>query len=182
MLEFAQWSLDTIREEGACLSWLEENRFDWTTTTSRALEQILSGKTIILITDEKRKWLESYILLSINSKQIERPLLPIVSMHSLYKHYNTIKGGDMIDVLEDMINLSYKEDYFFWYIGSGDDKRSDIAKRKDTSYFWIFDEENSNAFNMKSYDKILDIKLLQLYRLFNASVNAAIFGEVDVSS
>jgi len=88
----------------------------------------------------------------------------------------------MIDVVEDMINLSYKEDYFFWYIGSGDDKRSDIAKRKDTSYFWIFDEENSNAFNMKSYDKTLDIKLLQLFRLFNASVDASMFGEVDVSS
>jgi hypothetical protein len=182
MTEFAQWSLDTIREEGACFSWLEENRFEWTTTTAQALEQILAGKTIILITDERRKWLESYILSAINSKQIERPLLPIVSMHSLYKHYNTINGGDMIDVVEDMINLSYKEDYFFWYIGSGDDKRSDIAKRKDTSYFWIFDEENSNAFNMKSYDKILDIKLLQLYRLLNASINAAIFGEVDVSS
>ncbi|PHS57261.1 MAG: hypothetical protein COB17_06620 [Sulfurimonas sp.] len=179
--DFAQWSLDTIREEGACLSWLEEQRFDWTTTTSQALEQILLGKTIILITDEKRKWLESYILSSINTKLLERPLLPIVSIYSLYKHYNYVNGGDMIDVLEDMISISYKDDYFFWYIGSGDDKRGDIAKRKDNSYFWIFDEDNSNAFNLKSYDKSLDVKLLQLYRLFDASLNAAMFGEVDVN-
>ena len=54
--EFAQWSLDAIREEGGSLSWLEEQRFEWTTTTSYALEQILSGKIVILITDEKRKW------------------------------------------------------------------------------------------------------------------------------
>ena len=180
--DFAQWSLDTIREEGACLSWLEENRFDWTTTTSLALEQIIAGKTIILITDEKRNWLESYILTEINSKNLERPLLPIVSMYGLYKHYNYVNGGDMIDVLEDMMTLSYKDDYFFWYIGSGDDKRADIAKRKESSYFWIFDEDHSNAFNLKSYDKTLDIKLLQLYKLFDASLNAAMFGEVDVSS
>ena len=180
--DFAQWSLDAIREEGASLSWLEEQRFDWTTTTAQAIEQILNGRTIILITDEKRKWLESYILTSINALDIiDRPLLPIISIDSLYSHYNHI-NSDMIDIVDDMISLSYKDDYFFWYIGVGDDKRGDIAKRRDNSYFWIFDEEFSNAFTLKSYDKLLDIKLLQLYRLFNLSLNAAMFGEVDVSS
>lgn len=65
--DFAHWSLDAIREEGASLSWLEELRFEWSKTTAFALEQILSGKTIILIVDEKRKWFESYILSSLNS-------------------------------------------------------------------------------------------------------------------
>lgn len=178
--DFAQWSLDTIREDDGCFSWLEEKRFDWTTTTSQALEQILNGKTIILITDKKRKWLENYILTSINSELLERPLLPIVSIDSLYQHYDSVSGGEMIDIVEDMISLAHKQDCFFWYIGKGDDKRADMAKRKDTSYFWIFDEEYLNAFNLNSYDKSLDIKLLQLYRLFDASLNAAMFGEVDV--
>jgi hypothetical protein len=182
MQDFAQWSLDAIRKEGGCLSWLEEQRFDWTTTTSQALEQILEGKTIILITDEKRKWLESYLLSSLNGAKQDRPLLPIISIDSMYQHYNSVSGGEMIDIVEDMISLSHKDDYFFWYIGKGDDKRADIAKRKDTSYFWIFDEDYLNAFNLKSYDKSLDIKLLQLYRLFNSSLNASMFGEVDVSS
>lgn len=182
MTDFAQWSLDAIREEGGCFSWLEEQRFDWTTTTSQALEQILCGKTIILITDDKRKWLESYILDNLNGSQMDRPILPIVSIDSMYRHYNSVSGGEMLDVVEDMISLAHKDDYFFWYIGKGDDKRSDLAKRKETSYFWIFDEEYINAFNLKSYDKLLDIKLLQLYRLFNASLNAAMFGEVDVAS
>jgi len=181
--DFAQWSLDAIRDEGGSLSWLEEQRFDWTTTTSHALEQILAGKTIILITDQKRKWLERYILDSINSlEMIERPLLPIVSIDSIYAHYDGVSGGEMIDIVDDMISLSYKDNYFFWYIGKGDDRRSDIAKRRDNSYFWIFDEEFHNAFTMKSYDVILDIKLLQLYRLFNLSLNASMFGEVDASS
>ncbi len=182
MVEFAQWSLDTLREEGASLSWLEENRFDWATSTSLALEQVLDGKTIILITDEKRKWLEEYILSNINAQKPNRPLLPILSVDSIFAHFNKASGGEMIDMIEDMISLSYKEDYFFWYIGCGDDKRSDIAKRKDNSYFWIFDEEYSNSFMLKSYDKNLDIKLLQIYRQFDLSLNAALFGEVDVTS
>ncbi len=181
--DFAQWSLDAIRAEGASLSWLEEQRFDWTTTTAQSLEQILTGKTIILITDEKRKWLEHYILSSINAvDNLDRPLLPIVSIDSLYMHYNSVTNSEMIDFLDDMISLSYKDDYFFWYIGDGEDKRCDIAKRRDNSYFWLFDEEFHNAFTLKSYDTLLDIKLLQLYRLFNLSLNAAMFGEVDVSS
>ena len=182
MQDFAQWSLDVIREDGACLSWLEEQRFDWTNPLSLALEQILSGKTVILVTDEKRSWLEKYILSSINVMDSERPLLPIVSMDSLYQHYSHVSGGEMISIVEDMISLSYKDDYFFWYIGKGDDKRADIAKRKDNSYFWIFDEEFHNGFTLKSYDPIIDIKLLQLYKLFDASLNATIFGEVDVRS
>lgn len=182
MADFAQWSLDAIREEGGALSWLEEQRFDWTTATVHALEKILSGKTIILITDEKRKWLEMYILSSINRVSFDRPLLPIISVDSLFQHYNSVNGGEIIDILDDMISISFKEDYFFWYIGKGTDKRADIAKRRDDSYFWIFDEEFQNSFILKSYDSLLDIKLLQLFKLFDASLNATMFGEVDVGS
>ncbi len=180
--DFAQWSLDAIREEGGSFSWLEEQRFEWSKTTAFALEQVLQGKSIILITDEKRKWLEQYILSSLNSESPDRPLIPIVSIDALFVHYASISGGEMIDVVDDMISLSHKDDYFFWYIGKGDDKRSDIAKRKDNSYFWMFDEDFNDAFTLKSYDKSLDIKLLQLYKLFDASLNATMFGEVDASS
>ena len=182
MPDFAHWSLDAIREEGGSLSWLEELRFEWSKTTAYAIEQILSGKTIILIVDEKRKWLEQYILSNLNSASLERPLIPIISIDNIYTHYNSVNGGEMIDIVDDMISITFKDDYFFWYIGKGDDKRSDIAKRKDNSYFWIFDEDFNNAFTLKSYDSVLDIKLLQLYRLFDSSLNAAMFGEVDASS
>jgi hypothetical protein len=180
--DFAQWSLDTIRGEGATFAWLEELRFEWTPATSLALEQVLNGKTIVLITDEKRRWLQEYILSNINPDRLERPPVPIVSIDSLYPHFNNISGGDMIEIIEDMVNLSLKGQYFFWYIGNGDNKRADIAKRKDSSYFWIFDEDYANSFKLKSYDKHLDIKLLQVYRLFELSLNGAMFGEVDVTS
>ena len=180
--DFAQWSLDAIREEGGSLSWLEEQRFEWTTTTAHALEQILEGKTVLLITDEKRKWLENYIMTFINGISLDRPFIPVISIDSIYTHYNNVSGGEMIDIVDDMISSSYGDNYFFWYIGKGNDKRSDIAKRKDNSYFWLFDEDFNNAFTLKSYDTLLDIKLLQLYKLFNASLNATMFGEVDASS
>ena len=180
--DFAQWSLDTIREEGGSLSWLEEQRFEWTTTTAHAFEQILEGKTVLLITDEKRKWLENYIMTFINGISLDRPFIPVISIDSIYTHYNNVSGGEMIDIVDDMISSSYGDNYFFWYIGKGNDKRSDIAKRKDNSYFWLFDEDFNNAFTLKSYDTLLDIKLLQLYKLFNASLNATMFGEVDASS
>ena len=180
--DFAHWSLDAIREEGGSLSWLEELRFEWSKTTAYAIEQILSGKTMIIIVDEKRKGFEHYILSILNGVSLERPMIPVISIDNLYTHYNSVSGGEMIDIVDDMINITFKDEYFFWYIGKGDDKRSDIAKRKDNSYFWIFDEDFNNAFTLKSYDSLLDIKLLQLYKLFNSSLNAAMFGEVDASS
>ena len=182
MPDFVQWSLDAIREEGAALSWLEEERFPWAKTTVYALDQILNGKTIILITDEKRKWFEKYIIDNINNDILDRPLVPIISIESLYAHYSNITGGEMIEIVEGMIEQSFQDNYFFWYIGKGDDPRCDIAKRHDESYFWIFDEEFNNAFQLRSYDKYLDIKLLQLYKLFDKSLNAAIYAEVDTSA
>jgi len=182
MSQFAQWNLDTIREEGTSLSWLEERRFDWSNPSAQAILEIVNGKTIVLVTDDNRKWFENYILTFINNSTFERPLIPIVSIDAIYSHYSRITGGEMIEIVEDLISLSYKDDYIFWYIGRGDDKRADIAKRKEDSYLWIFDEDYNNAFTLNSYDKDLDIKLLQLYKLFNASLNAVMFGEVDVSS
>ena len=139
----------------------------------------MEGKTIVLITDRERKWFESYITGSVNKLSTDRPIIPIVSIDSIYTHYDDISGAKMIDMLDDMLSITYKEDYFFWYIGKGEDKRVDIAKRKDNSLLWIFDEDFQNAFTMKSYDSQLDIKLLQLFTLFNLSLNAVLFGEVD---
>ena len=179
MQSFEKWMLDAIRSDGASLSWLEEYRFEWTTIVEFAISQIMEGKTIVLITDRERKWFESYITTSINKLSSERPIISIVNIDSLYSHYDEISGAKMIDMLDDMLSLSYKEDYFFWYIGKGEDKRVDIAKRKDSSFLWIFDEDFQNAFTMRSYDPQLDIKLLQLFALFNLSLNAVLFGEVD---
>ena len=179
MQQFNTWTLDAIRSEGASLNWLEESRFEWGGATLQAIRKILESKTIILITDDDRKWLEHYIMDAINKLSNERPMVPIVCLDKLYPNFDRITGGEMIDMLEDMLTLSFKGEYFFWYIGKGDDKRADIAKRDDNSYLWIMDEDFVNAVSLKSYDKKIDIKLLQLYALFDATFNAALFGEID---
>lgn len=179
MQSFEKWTLDAIRSDGATLSWLEEYRFEWTTVAELAISQIMEGKTIVLITDRERKWFESYVRISLNKLNTDRPIIPIVSIDSAFSYYDDISGAKMIDMIDDMLSISYKDDYFFWYIGKGEDRRVDIAKRRDNSFLWIFDEEFHNAFTMKSYDAQLDIKLLQLFSLFNRSLNAVLFGEVD---
>jgi hypothetical protein len=179
MSSFGSWTLEAIRSEGASLSWLEELRFEWLPGTQNAITQILESKTIVLIVDKEYMWLEKYISMSINKTSLGRPLIPIVSIDALYPQYSDIIGGEMIDMFEDMLSLSYKEDYFFWYIGRGECKRSDIAKRSDKSYLWIMDENFQNAMTLHSYDKHIDIKLLQLYSLFDKSLSAVLFGETE---
>ena len=107
--------------------------------------------------------------------------MPIVCMDQVYPYYDAINGGEEINMLTDMLSMSYGEEYFFWYIGKGDDKRADIAKREDSSFLWIMDEDFQNAFPLRSIDKLLDIKLLHLYRIFDKTLNAVLFGEVEVT-
>jgi hypothetical protein len=180
MQQFSKWMLETIRAEGAMLSWLEEQRFEWTATVAQAVGQIVQGKTVVLITDYERNWFESYITSSYNKPTLERPMIPIVSIDQFYPHYDHITGGEMIDMLDGMLEIAFKGDYFFWYIGKGDDRRSDIAKRSDNSLLWLMDEDFQNAMPLRSYDPQIDIKLVQLYRLFDATLGAALFGEIDV--
>ena len=44
----------------------------------------------------------------------------------------------------------------------------------------VIDEEAQNAFNLNSSDEAFDHKLLQMFRLFNKSLDASLFGKVNV--
>ncbi len=182
MQQFTKWTLETIRAEGAMLNWLEESRFEWTTTVAQAVRQIIEGKTLILVTDNDRQWFARYITTSFNRPSMERPMIPMIALEQMYPAYDEITGGKMIDMLDDMLELSFNGEYFFWYIGKGDERRADIAKRSDESLLWLMDEDFQNAMTLRSYDPIIDIKLLQLYRLFDITLNSALFGEIDVDA
>jgi len=176
---FIKWTLDSIRDEGAMLSWLEESRFEWTATIAQALKQVIAGKSIVLVTDEGRQWFGNYIVNAINKASTDRPMISLVCIDSLHPNYSTM-NSDTLDMLDDMLSLAYKDEYFYWYIGRGNDKASDLPKSHDRSFLWLLDEDYQNAFTMRSYDPILDIKLLQLYRQFDKSLNAVLFGEVGI--
>ncbi|MDD5053366.1 MAG: HobA family DNA replication regulator [Sulfuricurvum sp.] len=162
------------------MSWFEEQRFEWTPAIANALEQMMNGKSIVLITDHDRKWFAHYISASLNKRAQERPMIPIVCLDALYPHYDHLSGGEAIDMLSDMLDLTFKGEYFFWYIGRGDERRADIAKRSSESLLWIMDERFQNALVLRSHDPLIDIKLLQLYRLFDKTLGAVLYGEIDV--
>jgi hypothetical protein len=42
------------------------------------------------------------------------------------------------------------------------------------------DERFQNALVLRSHDPLIDIKLLQLYRLFDKTLSAVLFGEINV--
>lgn len=181
MHQFDRWTLDTIRAEGASMSWFEEQRFEWIPQIASTMDQIMQGRTIVLVTDPQRRWFSHYVTETINKKLKERPMIPIVYLDGLYPHIDQLVDAEAIETLSDMLDLSYKGEYFFWYIGKGgDERRADIVKRTDNALMWIMDENYPNALSIRSYDPLIDIKLLQLYRLFDKTLSAVLFGEIDV--
>ena len=76
MQQLLKWTLDTIREEESCFSWMEEYRYEWAPLVKNAVSQVLEGKTVLVITDESRDWFGKYIVNSINDLSKHRPLLP----------------------------------------------------------------------------------------------------------
>jgi len=179
MQSFMKWMLETIRAEGTAFNWVEENRFEWTASTMNAVSQIVAGRTIVLVTDRKRKWFQHYISTTINQLSKDRPMVPLISLDRIYPEFDEMTSGEAMDMLADMLDLSFAGNYFFWYVGKGSDPRSEIAKRSDESCLWLLDEEFGHAMKLRSYDPYLDMKLIQLYRLFDLSLNAVLFGEVD---
>lgn len=73
-------------------------------------------------------------------------------------------------------------EYCFWYIGKSQDPRATLAKVTKSSFLWIFDEERQGAINLKSNDEELDIKLLQMFRLYNKTISAALFAQINVEN
>ncbi len=178
--EVEQWVLEQIREDDPFMGWLEERRFDFVPPVKSSIEQMMRGSTIILITDHEQKWFGRYILQKLNDPSLNRPMLPIVHLESIYPHYDRVSGVQDLEMIEDMLSLSYGKKYFFWYIGKGADKKADLAKRNDRSMLWVMDEEIQNSFLLDSFDKILDLKLLHLYRLFDKTLSGALFGDYEL--
>lgn len=182
MQDFLKWTLKTIRKDDSMMSWMEEKRFEWVPLTTSMLKNLLDGHTIILITDDEREWFCSYILKAVNKPNNNRPLLPFVSLRALFPNLQSIKMKEDIELLEDMLNQSFPNGYTFFYVGKGNDIKMQIAKRDDDSFLWVFDERLQNSFYLSSSDELLDIKLIQLFRLLDKSIDAVLFAEVAIGN
>jgi hypothetical protein len=180
MQTFSSWTLETVRKGGFSMGWLEEKVYEWVPLIAASIKGMINAETFLVITDNEREWFEAYLLKKLNKKEFDRPLLPIISLTSVYPHIDTLTSLDKIALLEDMLNLSFPNGWRFFYIGEGRHPRSKIAKNKDSSLMWLFDERIQNSFYLNSKDEELDIKLLQLANLLDKSIDALLFNEVDI--
>ncbi|KEA46408.1 HobA family DNA replication regulator [Campylobacter mucosalis] len=178
MQDFVKWSNDTIIKEGLNAT-MQEFRVEWIALLSSRLKYLLEGRVFIVITDEERSWFESYILKRIN-RSAARPLLPFVSLKALYQHIDEINSSEQISLLEDMLSLTFPNGYVFFYIGKNIDKRANIAKNSEDSYMWLFDEQMHNSISLNSNDENLDIKLMQLFKLFDKSIDAVLLNQASL--
>jgi len=180
MKELLAWTLETIRNEGSDFSWMEEYRYEWSPLVKSAILQILEGKTVLVVTDEQYQWFGRYIINSVNDLRKNRPLLPVYNLSECFPNLNAVKSTQEIQLLEDMLDISYPNGYYIWYIGKGDHPYTKMAYRNEDSFLWIMDEEVQNSFFFRSSDPLLDIKLLQLYKLFDTTLSEAIFGDLEL--
>ena len=180
MQDFSSWTLKTIRDDKSIMSWMEERRFDWIPITATAINKLVGGHVFLLITDKERDWFETYVLNHLNKAAMDRPLLPVISLQSLFVHIDNLGHEDGLSMLEDMLSVLFPNGFSYFYIGKGDSPRAAIPKSKDDSLMWLMDERMQNSFYLNSKDEILDIKLIQLLTLFDKSIDAILFAEVDM--
>ena len=143
---------------------------------------MLEGKTVLVVTDESHKWFGKYILNSINNLRKNRPLLPFYQLIDIFPNLQNLTSTQELQLLEDMLDISYPNGYYIWYIGKGDHSYTKLAYRNEDSFLWVMDEEVQNSFAFRSSDPLLDIKLLQLYKLFDMTLSEALFGDLDLES
>lgn len=158
------------------MSWIEERRFEWVPIVHSAISHLMSGTSMVIVTDKEREWFGKYLITMMNRPEQNRPFLPIFLADGLFAHLDKMGTKENIDLLMDLFNLSFKN-HIIWYIGKSDDIRSTIAKKREDSFMWIMGDEIQNSFFLRSGDELLDIKLMHLARLFNKTTNAAMFGE-----
>ncbi len=182
MQKFLKWTLDNIRKESSMMSWMEEKRFEWVPLNVSMLKNLIEGHTIVVITDDDRKWFCDYMLSDINKLSKNRPLLPFVSLKAFYPNLASLKTKEDIELLENMLFQAFPHGYTYFYVGKNNNIKMQIAKRRDDSFIWVMDEQLQNSFFLSSTDENLDIKLIQLYKLLDKSINALLFAEVDFQS
>lgn len=178
MSDFLRYTLEYIREGGASLAWLESERLKLAPLMAARLKLLIyENKPFVMMCDEKLAWYEDYFLKKINEK-LSRPLVPIFSLGALCK--KKIEKSEDITLLNDLLELSFPNGFVYFYVGSNLDKKAQIAKSKDDSLLWLFDEELQNSFYLSSKDKDLDNKLLSLYKLFDEMLDAILFSRVSL--
>ncbi|RAX53198.1 hypothetical protein CCY99_06295 [Helicobacter sp. 16-1353] len=173
-LAFANWTLELARKDGIAMGWFEERRFDWCQIAYRFAKNIINGNTIILCSDLQKKWFCEYVLQTINANK-GRPLIPIITLESMLPKCQDID----LPLIEDMLSVAFDDRYTIWYIGYANNRLVKLATDHQSSFIWAFDGSLHTAFNMNSSDSGSDVKLLQLFKILDRTIDAVMFNEIS---
>jgi len=177
-----EWLLENIRQDNKKWvlerSWLEENRYLWIDTAVNTIKRVTNGEALLIATDNKREWFEHYTLYRFYAQDVYRPILPIFSLNSIIPENFVIQKDNFIDIY-NMLSVAYQE-YTFWYIGQTDSIKAELCIGHDAGLFWIMGEGIKNAFSLKNNDELLDYKLIEMLRLFEKCLYAAVFNQIKL--
>jgi hypothetical protein len=177
-MDLNRFIIDLIRKKS--IKWMEERRLDFVPLLSDFLSLVIEGKSVLIITDAEREWYNDYLINKINNFNEFKPsFIPFFNLYKIVPQIKIARHPEQFDMIEDMLNISFNENYIFWYIGK-ETNLLKFARRKPESFFWIMDTDLSKNFYLKSIDVNLDRKLLDLADIVNESLKAAIFGEIEI--
>jgi hypothetical protein len=106
--------------------------------------------------------------------------MPFYPLQGIFPNLGDMETSQDMQLLEDMLEISYPGGWFLWYIGEGGDRHAKLAYRSEENFLWLLDEQIPGSFTLRRHDPLLDIKLLQLYKLFDRTLEAALFNEVGL--
>jgi len=180
-MTFMDWMVKTIREDNALGSWLEEIKYDLHSSFGKfLLNSINSSKPILLLCDDKREWLKTYILHTINNNNLNRPLIPLYDISSFKDKFAYASNEENREYINDVLSVSFDSGYIIWYIGDSNCALANAPKVFDGSFLWIFDENIPNALSFSNDDEYVDFKLMQSIRLLNTAITAYLYEEFKI--
>ena len=179
-MNIVEWTKDTVKNDKSLNGWFKERIYEWVPLCDDSVSALMDGTPFLVVTDRERDWFNYYIINNINSIKNNRPFVPIYSLMNFIPYSHKTDKIEHLDMIEDMLDITFKGDYRFWYIGKEDSNIYKLVQRKENSFIWLFDKESKDTFFLKSYIENLDHQLMSLFKLFNQTITVSMFGEIKI--
>ncbi|WP_120944174.1 MULTISPECIES: HobA family DNA replication regulator [Helicobacter] len=167
-MELARRACQILQEQHAKLGRAWFQSYDWG-EFAKGVRHILEGGSVLLCVDQERAWFKHYVLAHLNAKKL-RPLVPIVD--GLLGYAPLLPDSREWPVIGDLLDLTYRN-YMFWYVGKEGDLSEWISNK--AHFLWLLDAKKGL---LSAQDPLLDLKLLQLYRVFESVLFESMLGQL----
>jgi len=175
-----EWTKQAVKRDKSLNNWFGERLYEWVPLCDEAISKLMKGTPFLVVSDRERDWFVHYIINNVNKISNNRPFVPIYSLMNFIPYSHKTDREEYLDMIEDMLEITFKGNYRYWYIGKEDSNIYRLIKRKENSFIWLFDRETENTFFLKSYTDSLDQQLVSLFKLFNQTISVSMFGEIKI--